>query len=142
MAKQSSDEGRERLGSLIDGRTDDEIVAGIQRRGADTVLDQIFRGMVDVFMPAKAGDIDVVIGYEIRVAESTHRYKIQIAKGKCKMVKGSSEPARTVAVAAVPDFLRLITGKQNGVTAYMTGKLKLRGDILFFRTAAGWFRQR
>ena len=30
---------------------------------------------------------------------------------------------------AAPDFLRLITGKLNGVNAFMSGKLKLKGDM-------------
>ncbi len=141
MAKQSSDEGRQMLATLIDGRSDDEIVTGIGRRGTDTVLDQVFAGMVDAFMPEKAGGTNAVIGYEIDVGGTTHKYQLTIAEGRCAVAKGVSGPARTTLVLAVPDFLRLVSGKLNGMMAFMTGRLKLRGDMMFARTMQGWFRQ-
>lgn len=140
-AKQSTDEGRRMLATLIDGRSDEEIVTGIQKRGAEKVLDQVFHGMVDAFMPEKAGDKSVVIGYEIRVGSATHAYHLEISSGRCKMTKGAPSAARTTLVAAAPDFLRLISGKQSGLTAFMTGRLKLRGDMMFAQTMQRWFRQ-
>ena len=141
MAKQSSEERRQELAALIDGRSDDEITEGIQSRGVETALDDIFHGMVDAFMPEKAGDKSAVIAYEIDVGGTTHAYHLKIAGGKCAMVKGAPDQARTTLVLAVPDFLRLISGKQNGMMAFMTGRLKLRGDMMFARTMQGWFRQ-
>jgi putative sterol carrier protein len=141
MAKASSEEGRQMLAALIDGRSDEQIVAGIQRRGPEKVLEQIFRGMCDAFIPEKADGESAVIGYEIRVGDDAFAYQLKIAGGKCKMVKGAPGPARTTLVAAIPDFLRVISGKQNPLLALVTGKLKLRGDLLFGRTMQRWFRQ-
>ena len=141
MKKQSSDERRRELAALIEGRSDDEITAGIQSRGAETALDEIFRGMVDAFLPEQAGDKSAVIGYEIKVGAGTYAYQLKIAGGRCEMVRGAPHPARTTLQLAVPDFLRLISGKLNGMMAFMTGRLKLRGDMMFAQTMQGWFRQ-
>jgi putative sterol carrier protein len=141
MATQSSDEARRALAALIEGRSDDEIVEGVQARGVEKVLDQVFEGMVDAFLPAKAGSESAVIQYDIDVGGTTHTYQLAIAGGKCAMAKGAPQKARTTLVAPVPDFLRLITGKLGGVMAFMTGRLKLRGDMLFAQTMQRWFRQ-
>jgi putative sterol carrier protein len=42
---------------------------------------------------------------------------------------------------AVGDFLRLIAGKLNGMQAFMTGKLKVSGDLFFAQTFQGWFER-
>ena len=141
MAKQSSDERRRALAALIDGRSDDEIVTGIESRGVENVLDEIFQGMCDAFMPEKAAGKSAVIGYEIDVGGKRHAYQLKIADGKCEMVKGAPGPARTTLGATAPNFLRLISGKQNGMLAFMTGKLKLKGDMMFAQTMQAWFRQ-
>ena len=39
----------------------------------------------------------------------------------------------------VADFVRLITGKLNGMQAFMTGKLKVGGDLFFAQTFQSWF---
>jgi len=56
-------------------------------------------------------------------------------------VNGAQGPARTTLVAEVPSFLRLITGKLGGMMAVVTGKLKVKGDMLFAQTMQSWFRQ-
>ncbi len=48
---------------------------------------------------------------------------------------------RVALTLAAPDFLRLITGKLNGVNAFMSGKLKLKGDMMLAQTMQGWFDQ-
>jgi putative sterol carrier protein len=42
---------------------------------------------------------------------------------------------------ALPDFLRFITGKLDGMQAFMSGKLKLAGDMMFAQTMQTWFAQ-
>ena len=56
------------------------------------------------------------------------------------MVKGAPESARVTLSLSAPDFLRLVTGKLNGQTAFFQGKLKLSGDMMFAQTMQGWFR--
>ena len=136
---QSSEDRRQTLAALVTGRSDDEITAGVERRGTESVLDQVFAGMVEACL--KAGDQRAVIQYDVGVAGKTHSYQLKIDGGRCEMSKGAPAPARTTLIADVPDFLRIISGKQNGVMALMTGKLKLKGDMMFARTMQGWFRQ-
>ena len=141
MATQSTEERRQELAALITGRSDQQIVDGVKTRGTERVLDQVFTGMCEAFMPVKAGNQRVVLQYDIGVGEETYTYQLKIADGRCEMVKGAAGPARTTLVAEVPNFLRLITGKLGGMMAVVTGKLKVKGDLLFAQTMQSWFRQ-
>ena len=66
---------------------------------------------------------------------------LDVAGGACTVSKGAAKEATVALTLAAPDFLRLITGKLNGVNAFMSGKLKLKGDMMLAQTMQGWFDQ-
>jgi putative sterol carrier protein len=130
----------EELAALIEGRSDDEINEGLKATGSESALDKVFAGMVDAFLPEKAGGQSAVIQYDVTSTEGTHSYQLKIADGKCELVKGSPESARVTLALTAPNFLRLVTGKLNGQTAFFQGKLKLAGDMMFAQTMQSWFK--
>ena len=132
---------RQELAATIEGRSDEEITQGMVAQGADTVLQQIFAGMCEAFLPDKAGSQSAVIQYDVNAGGTTHSYQLKVAGGKCELVKGAAGPARVTLALLAPDFLRLVTGKLNGMQAFMTGKLKLTGDMMFAQVMQGWFEQ-
>jgi putative sterol carrier protein len=136
-----SDKARQELAASIEGRSDEEIVKGCEAQGIDNVLGQVFAGMGQAFLPEKAGAQSAVIQYDVTAAGRTHTYQLKCAAGKCEVVKGGGEPARVTLTLSLPDFLRLVSGKLNGMQAFMAGKLKLGGDMMFAQVMQGWFRQ-
>jgi putative sterol carrier protein len=130
----------EELRALIEGKSDDEINAGLSASGSATALDQVFQGMVDAFIPAKAAGQSAVIQYDVNAPDGKHSYQLKVADGKAALVKGSPESARVTLTLSAPDFLRLVTGKLNGQTAFFQGKLKLSGDMMFAQTMQSWFK--
>jgi len=132
---------RQELAATIEGRSDEEITQGIVAQGADTVLQQIFAGMCEAFLPDKAGSQSAVIQYDVNAGGTTHSYQLKVAGGKCELVKGAAGPARVTLALLAADFLRLVTGKLNGMQAFMTGKLKLTGDMMCAQVMQGWFEQ-
>ena len=132
----------EELAALIEGRSDEEINAGLKSGGVDTALDRVFAGMVEAFLPDKAGGQSAVIQYDVTTPEGPRSYQLKVADGKCELLKGSPESARVTLALSGPDFLRLVTGKLNGQTAFFQGKLKLSGDMMFAQTMQSWFRMR
>lgn len=128
------------LRALIEGRSDDEINAGLKAGGVASSLDKIFEGMVEAFLPEKAGGQSAVIQYDVSAPDGKHSYQLKVADGKCQLGKGAAESARVTLTLAAPDFLRLVTGKLNGQTAFFQGKLKLSGDMMFAQTMQSWFK--
>src|SRR5437867_1947260 len=125
----------------LPGLAGEEITQGVVAQGADTVRGQIFAGMAGAFLPEKGGSQGAVVQYDINGGGTVHTYQLKIAAGKCELVKGAAGPARVILALQVPDFLRLVTGKLNGMQAFMTGKLKLTGDMMFAQVMQGWFEQ-
>lgn len=136
-----ADKARQELAATIEGRSDDEIVKGVEVQGVETVLTQIFGGMTQAFLPDKAGAQSAVIQYDVTASGKTYTYQLKCGDGKCELVKGAAGPARVTLNLALPDFLRLVTGKLNGMQAFMAGKLKIAGDMMFAQVMQGWFRQ-
>ena len=136
-----SDARRKELADSLEGRSDEEILQGVQAQGVDTVLDQIFDGMKAAFLPAKAGAQSAVIQYDVNAGGKVHTYQLKCGDGKCELVKGAGGPARVTLALSMADFLRLVSGKLNGMQAFMTGKLKLTGDMMFAQVMQGWFEQ-
>jgi len=131
---------RDALGALIEGRSDEEITRGVEAQGTDSVLSQVFAGMAEAFLPDRAAGQSAVIQYDVTASGKTHTFQLKIAGGKCEVVKGAPGPARVTLDLGCPDFLRLVTGKLNGMQLFMAGKLKLQGDMMFAQVMQGWFQ--
>ena len=81
-----------------------------------------------------------MIQYDVNAAGGKHSYQLKVADGKASLQKGAPESARVTLTLSAPDFLRLVTGKLNGQTAFFQGKLKLAGDMMFAQTMQSWFK--
>jgi putative sterol carrier protein len=141
MPDQSIEARRAELAALIEGRSDEEITRGVEERGVESVLDGIFQGMAEAFLPDKAAGQSAVVQYDVTVRGEPHTYQLKIGGGKCEVVKGRADPPRVTLTLSLPDFLRLVAGKLPPVEAFMTGKLKLQGDVMIATAMQVWFPQ-
>jgi putative sterol carrier protein len=129
------------LKQAVEQRSNEELVGTIQEQdgGVDGVLDKVFAGMAASFSPAKAAGQQAVVQYEISAPDGSHEYAMRIADGRCEIEHGRAESPRVTIRIALADFLRLITGNANGMQLFMTGKLKVSGDLFFAQTYQSWF---
>ena len=95
--------------------------------------------MSESFNPEKAAGQQAVVQYEIGSPDGTHEYAMRIADGCCEIEQGRAESPRVTIRMGLADFLGLITGKANGMQLFMTGKLKVQGDLFFAQTYQSWF---
>ena len=54
---------------------------------------------------------------------------VKISHGDYEIGKGKADNPTIVLTAAAPDWLALMNGQMNGQTAFITGKLKIQGDM-------------
>ena len=129
------------LKSAVEARSNEELVGDIQQQegGIDGVLEKVFAGMAGSFSPAKAAGQQAVVQYEITGPDGSHEYAMRIADGRCEIEAGRAESPRVSLRIGLADFLRLITGAANGMQLFMTGKLKVAGDLFFAQTYQSWF---
>lgn len=129
------------LGELVGTASDEDINKFITDSGPDTVYTQIFDQMAARFLPEKAAGKTAVIQYEISAPEGPVIYQVDVHDGTCTTSKGGDKEPTVTLLLSQPDFLRLISGKLNGMQAFMSGKLKLKGDMMLAQTMQGWFDQ-
>lgn len=127
------------LAALIEGRSDAEITEAVEAIGHETALQKVFEGMTKAFLPDKAKGQSAIIQWDIGTSKGPMTYQVKVDGGACSFQKGTGGTPRVTLNAALPDFLRLITGKANGQQLFFSGKLKLAGDMMFAMTQENWF---
>lgn len=125
-----ADDARAILTEAVKGKSDEEIMEFVGTTGgAETVLEMTFEGMKAALDPDKAQDC--VIGYELTDGGTTHAYAVTVKDKQASYEKRDPADARVTLGLTVADYLRLISGELDGMQAFMQGKLKLKGDMMF-----------
>ena len=124
------DDARKLLEQGIKGKSDEEIMGFVTTFGGpEPVLDLIFEGMKTALNPDTAQDC--VVGYQLTAGDNTFNYVVTVVDKQASFEKKEPDGARVTLGLALPDFLRLIAGDLDGMQAFMQGKLKLQGDMMF-----------
>ena len=137
MADQQVDPAQ--LAELVKGLSDDELKEQISNLGEEEVLKNIFDGMQEAFIPEKAQGVNSTLQYDVETSAGTKQWSVKIENGACTTSEGpSSDPRLTLKVGMV-DFVRLILGQADGTQLFMSGKLKLQGDMMFAMQMQSFF---
>lgn len=75
--------------------------------------------------PSKLAGMDSV--YQFKVGGES--YSVTMKDGKASVAAGEAPSAHCTVTMEESDFLDLVSGKLNGQMAFMTGKLKVAGDM-------------
>jgi putative sterol carrier protein len=131
----------EQLTVAVKTMSGDQLVKTIQEQegGIDGFLGTIFAEMVASFLPEKAGDRRATVQYELGTPEGPKVFRMIVADGRCVIEPGTLDGATASMRSSLENFLGLITGKLNAMTALMTGKVKVSGDLFLLREAERWF---
>jgi hypothetical protein len=134
--------GIEELRRRVIGKSDEAICAFVASAGGpDVLLDRVFAGMQAAFDPTRAGTQPAVSQYDVDTEEGIKRYQVKVVEGNCTVVKGTPEKPRVTLALSLPNFLRLVTGALNGMQAFMSGQVKVSGDVMLANAMLNWFVQ-
>ena len=86
------------------------------------------RTLPEKFDPAKAGDLNAVIQMNLTGPDGGD-WTIAV-KDQKMVIKEGNEPSHGISVKmADTDFVDLINGKLNAVSAFMSGKIQFKGSM-------------
>jgi putative sterol carrier protein len=88
---------------------------------------KIFPQMAERFDPAKAEGIDALIQFDLS-GDNGGVYWLRLSEGRAEAGEGRIENARMTLVSSADDFAAMMTGGLNPMQAFMTGKIKIKGD--------------
>jgi putative sterol carrier protein len=79
--------------------------------------------------PSKLAGMKAVFQFDISGADPGI-YSVAIADGKAAVSEGTSASSNITITIASNDFADMVGGKLDGITAFMGGKLKVKGDMM------------
>jgi putative sterol carrier protein len=86
---------------------------------------EFFEGLETRLDPAKTAGMTNSYVFEI---DGAGTWRVDVDDGTVKVAEGDGDADATIA-ASEETFQQIASGDLNATTAYMTGKLKVRGDM-------------
>ncbi|MFF0148595.1 SCP-2 sterol transfer family protein [Amycolatopsis sulphurea] len=130
----------ERLATLVARASRAQLEAVVADRGLRLkVLDEIFARMGAHIRVDRARSLHAVVHWRLSGEDGYDRYETTISQGACTVSRQMrKEPRVTITVSPV-DFFRLITHQATPAVLFVTGKLKVKGDLAFAAGLIGYF---
>lgn len=94
-----------------------------------TSVKEVFEKVAERFNPDAAKGMDAVCQFNIS-GESGGSWYIVVKGGACRVHEGQAEHPNVTLTMPVETWLGMVNKKVSGMQAFMTGKLKVNGDIM------------
>ncbi len=92
------------------------------------------------FAPEKAAGMDAVVHFKLTGAEAGE-WNAVIKNGRCEVAQGLPHFRPTVTVSAdSADLIKIYEGQLDGTQAFMSGRVKVVGDMAAAQQIIGMFR--
>jgi putative sterol carrier protein len=90
---------------------------------------EIFEAMPSVFNPAAAAGMNKTLQWNI-TGDETGVWAFQIVNGEGTLIPGGVEKPDITFTVSDKDWTAITEGKLDATNAFMTGKLKIAGDMM------------
>jgi putative sterol carrier protein len=101
----------------MEDRMNDELTPG-----------QVFEAMPTYFQPDKAGNTNATIQFDLS-GDQAAKWYLKVADGQASAIEGQAENPNVTLLADGRDAVKIFTGKMDPTAAFMSGKLKIKGDM-------------
>jgi len=108
---------------------------------SEITVKELMDRMPKAFLPEKAKGVEAVIQYHL-TGEEGGDWIITIKDGQCTVEEGVTENPTLTLEADAQDYKDVILGKLDGMTAFMQGKLRLKGNLNLAMKLTGFFKLR
>ena len=129
---------------VIADTPEDQLAAGMASENREIVLRGIFEQMEIHFDAEGARGTEAIVDWKIwdRPDGGYDHWRLEIANGTCRVQHEPPDqpPARVTFKVKPVDFLKLVTGNASGPQMFITGRLKIDGDLMFAARVQGFFR--
>jgi putative sterol carrier protein len=89
---------------------------------------EISQMMVQGFVPEKADGINAIIQFDLS-GDNGGQFYLDIKDGSVEAHDGMSDNAKMTLRAALDDYVAVASGQMNPMQAFMSGKIKIQGDM-------------
>ena len=135
MGKIKSLEGAEEFpdamaafGPMLDAFSPKKKETATEESGGLTVAG-VFENIPGAFQADKAAGVDVVFQFDIS-GPGGGSWAITVKDGNCEVTEGSQDSPTTTIKMGDDDFVKMMSGELNAMSAFTSGKLKVEGDLM------------
>jgi putative sterol carrier protein len=89
-------------------------------------IEQIMQHMPEAFVPEKAAGVKSNVQLDFG---GDGIYVVHIADGKCEVTSGAIDQPDATMITSADTYIALIEGKQDAMRAFMSGQLKVKGNL-------------
>src|SRR5438046_3094842 len=123
---------------MVKTASDEQIVEAIHSAGTEKSLEGIFAGMAESY---KGGGEDVDIQWVVTDDGTENTWVTSVHGGACEARKGPAESPKVTLTTDLVSFVKMMAGVANGTSLFMSGKLKLSGDMMFAMQIESMFQR-
>jgi len=129
------------LARSIAQASDAQLREGMRSEFRDTILDEIFRRFPEHIDPERIEGVKARTKWKVTGREDgdADRFAVIFEDGVCRAERDSGKRPRVTFEIDGADLLKLVTGNANPMVLFGTGRLRVRGDLLFAARVAGFF---
>jgi putative sterol carrier protein len=119
-----------------------ELMTGPARK---QVLNEIFNRMAEHVEPERIQGTNAICHFKIldrpeELGGGYDHYEVVFEDGRCTATDGPERQPQVTIKVKPNDFLKLASNQASGPVLFMTGKLKLEGDVLLASRLTSFFR--
>jgi len=104
-----------------------------------TSLVPVFENMCEIFKADKAGSDKATIQFDF-AGDNGGKYWVKVESGACQTGTGDAPGAADMTLlCSGDDWLSVVNGQLNPMTALMQGKIKVQGNMGFAMKLQQWF---
>ena len=89
---------------------------------------EFFTALPGRFDPAAAVGVNAIIQFELS-GDGGGTWHVTVADGTCEVASGPHADPTLVVVASADNWLKVVAGSLDPQLAFLTGRLKVRGDM-------------
>ncbi|TCO62063.1 SCP2 sterol-binding domain-containing protein [Actinocrispum wychmicini] len=129
------------IAKIVDSNPVEDLPAVLtaEAGGTDAVLDTVFAVWVQRIDPARTGDMDADIQFDIGTEEGVKSYVMALRPNSCEGRRGSVDAPLSTITVGLTDFLLLVTGNVTGASLGMTNRMRTSGDTSVVIKMKNWF---
>jgi putative sterol carrier protein len=105
----------------------------------ELTVEKLMERMPKAFLPDKAKGVEGVIQFHFTGGEAGDWYA-EIANGGCSVERGTREKPTLAVTVDETDWVSIISGKLNAMSAFAEQRLKLKGDLGLAMKMMGFFK--
>jgi putative sterol carrier protein len=123
----------EQVAGTISSASDEQLREALSGPQREAIIGEVFRRMEQHFKPSSAAGVDAVVHWKIpgRPEGAIDHYEVLLKDGSCTAGNDPQHEPRVTLTLDGVDFMRLVTGNAAGPMLFMSGKLKIEGDLMF-----------